>query len=112
MGFEIRIKNLVDLIVKLTPLDRKLTHQLVNIVKILKCLLILVEDGRTYLTGLTGFRGKVVWDSSKPDGQPRRMLDTSKAEKEFGFRSKTGFEEGLRKTVEWYIQTQANGYAD
>jgi len=40
------------------------------------------------------------------------MLDTSKAEKEFGFRSKTGFEEGLRKTVEWYIQTQANGYAD
>ncbi len=51
---------------------------------------------------LTGFKGKIVWDTSKPDGQPRRMLDTSKAEKEFGFKAKTGFEEGLRKTIEWY----------
>ena len=53
---------------------------------------------------LTGFTGHVVWDASKPDGQPRRRLDTSKAEKEFGFRARTGFEEGLRKTIQWYRQ--------
>jgi len=55
---------------------------------------------------LTGFKGEIVWDTSKPDGQPRRMLDTSKAEKEFGFKAKTGFEEGLKKTIVWYISTQ------
>ena len=66
-GFEITIKDLVDLIVK-----------------------------------YTGFKGKVTWDTSKPDGQPRRMLDTSRAEKEFGFKAKISFEEGLRKTIEWY----------
>ncbi len=70
-GFEISIKDLVNLIVK-----------------------------------LTGFKGKVVWDTSKPDGQPRRMLDTSKAEKEFGFRAKTSFEEGLKKTIDWYEKTK------
>jgi GDP-L-fucose synthase len=51
---------------------------------------------------LTNFKGKVVWDPSKPNGQPRRLLDVSKAEKEFGFRAKVGFEEGLRRTMEWY----------
>ena len=66
-GFEISIKDLVELIAK-----------------------------------LTGFNGEIVWDSSKPDGQPRRMLDTSRAEKEFGFRAMTSFEEGLKKTIEWY----------
>ena len=66
-GFEIKIKDLVNKIVK-----------------------------------LTGFSGKVVWDTCKPDGQPRRMLDTTKAKKEFGFKSKTSFEEGLKKTIEWY----------
>ena len=50
----------------------------------------------------TGFKGKVVWDTSKPDGQPRRMLDTTRAFKEFGFKAKTGFEEGLKKTIDWY----------
>ncbi len=50
----------------------------------------------------TGFKGEVAWDSSKPDGQPRRCLDTSKAQKEFGFKAATTFEEGLRKTIEWY----------
>jgi len=54
---------------------------------------------------LTGFGGKIVWDTSKPDGQPRRCLDTRKAEREFGFKAKTPFEEGLRRTVEWYGQT-------
>ena len=51
---------------------------------------------------LTEFDGKVEWDTSKPDGQPRRSLDTSKAKKEFGFEAKTSLEDGLRKTIEWY----------
>jgi GDP-L-fucose synthase len=51
---------------------------------------------------LTGFTGNIVWDTTKPNGQPRRKLDTSRAEREFGFHSKTSFEDGLRKTVEWY----------
>jgi GDP-L-fucose synthase len=51
---------------------------------------------------ITGFRGEIRWDTTKPDGQPRRSLDTSKAKKEFGFASQTGFEEGLRKTIDWY----------
>ncbi len=66
-GFEISIRDLVKLIVK-----------------------------------LTGFKGKIIWDKTKPDGQPRRCLDTSRAAKEFGFKSKTPFEEGLKKTLEWY----------
>lgn len=66
-GFEISIKDLVDLIVK-----------------------------------LSGFKGKVTWDSTKPDGQPRRCLDTTRAEKEFGFKAEIKLEEGLRKTIEWY----------
>ena len=66
-GFEITIRDLIELIVK-----------------------------------LTNFKGEIVWDTSKPDGQPRRMLDTSKAEKEFGFKAKTNFEKGLKKTIEWY----------
>jgi len=67
-GFEIKIKDLAELIVK-----------------------------------LTGFQGKIIWDSSKPDGQPRRMLDTSKAEKDFEFRAKTNFEDGLNSTIDWYL---------
>jgi GDP-L-fucose synthase len=51
---------------------------------------------------LTGFRGRIEWDASKPDGQPRRMLDVSRAERWFGFRAKTSFEEGLRATIDWY----------
>ena len=70
-GFEISIKDLVDLIVK-----------------------------------LTGFEGRIVWDNTMPDGQPKRMLDVSKAEKEFGFRAKTDLKEGLKKTVEWYINNR------
>jgi len=54
------------------------------------------------IVALTNFGGKVVWDTSKPDGQPRRCLDTTKAEKEFGFIAKTDFDEGLKKTIEWY----------
>lgn len=75
-GFEIKIKDLVELIAK-----------------------------------LTGFRGKIIWDTTKPDGQPRRMLDVSRAEKEFGFRSKTPFEEGLKKTIEWYVKKRGQAEA-
>ena len=64
---------------------------------------ITVERLVTLVSSIVGFEGEVVWDRSKPDGQPRRMLDVSRAENEFGFRAKTGFEEGLRNTVEWYI---------
>ena len=58
------------------------------------------------IKNLVGYKGKIVWDTSKPDGQPRRMLDTSKARKLFGFQAKTGFEEGLTKTISWYKKTQ------
>src|SRR3989442_1203991 len=51
---------------------------------------------------LTGFRGRIEWDSSQPNGQLRRKLDTSKAEREFGFRAKVEFRDGLRHTVQWY----------
>jgi GDP-L-fucose synthase len=51
---------------------------------------------------LTGFDGRIVWDTSKPNGQPRRKLDTTRAERYFGFRAHTPFEEGLRQTIEWY----------
>ncbi|MCK9196938.1 MAG: GDP-L-fucose synthase [Syntrophales bacterium] len=66
-GFEISIRDLVELIVE-----------------------------------LTGFKGRIAWDATQPDGQPRRMLDTTKALQEIGFRAATDFREGLRKTISWY----------
>jgi len=51
---------------------------------------------------LTGFKGEVRWDPTKPDGQPRRALDTSRARERFGFEARTTFEDGLRRTIEWY----------
>lgn len=51
---------------------------------------------------LTGFEGKIIWDKFKPDGQPRRCLDTKKAYREFGFKATTHFEQGLKNTIEWY----------
>ena len=53
---------------------------------------------------LTGYKGKVIWDASKPDGQPRRRLDVSRAEKEFGFKANIGLEEGLKSTIKWYVK--------
>ena len=53
---------------------------------------------------LVGYDRKIVWDNSKPDGQPRRCLDTSKAKKEFGFEAGTDFKEGLKRTIEWYTR--------
>lgn len=67
---------------------------------------ITIKDLAYQIKKLSGYRGKIIWDKSKPDGQPRRMLDTSKAMKEFGFSAKTSFENGLRNTVEWYVKNQ------
>ena len=61
-----------------------------------------IKDLAEKIKEITGFNGKIVWDTSKPDGQPRRCLDTSRAEKEFGFKAKTNFDEGLRNTIKWY----------
>lgn len=57
----------------------------------------------------TGFKGTVHWDTSKPNGQPRRKLDVSRAKKEFGFVSSTSFEDGLRATITWYKQARKQG---
>lgn len=57
---------------------------------------------------LTGFNGEIRWDASKPDGQPRRQLDVSRATRLFGFRAKTDFREGLRRTIEWYQQNRVH----
>lgn len=62
-----------------------------------------IKDLARLIKKLLGFKGEIVWDKTKPDGQPRRRLDTSKAKNEFGFESKTFFEEGLRKTIDWYV---------
>ena len=56
---------------------------------------------------LTGFKGRINWDKSKPDGQPRRMLDTTKAFREFGFKAEQDFRDGLKETIEWYISTRS-----
>jgi GDP-L-fucose synthase len=61
-----------------------------------------IRDLVTLIAELTGFQGKITWDATKPDGQPRRMLDTGRAFREFGFRAKTGFRDGLKKTIDWY----------
>jgi len=61
-----------------------------------------VEDLVRMIAEFTGFKGRIVWDKSKPDGQPRRRLDTSKAKNEFGFTAKVSFREGLKKTIDWY----------
>ncbi|MFC1635649.1 GDP-L-fucose synthase family protein [Planctomycetota bacterium] len=55
---------------------------------------------------LTGFAGDIVWDTSKPDGQPRRCLDTSRAKKYFGFEAQISFDEGLRRTIDWWEVNQ------
>ncbi len=60
------------------------------------------------IAGLTGFRGTIHWDTSKPDGQPRRCLDVSRAAEAFGFRAQTSFESGLRRTIDWYRSNRQN----
>lgn len=61
-----------------------------------------VRDLATTIAALTGFTGRIAWDTTKPNGQPRRCLEVSRAEREFGFRAATPFDAGLRKTIEWY----------
>jgi GDP-L-fucose synthase len=61
-----------------------------------------IRDLTALVARLTGFDGAIRWDTTKPNGQPRRCLDTSRAERAFGFRARTDFETGLRRTIEWY----------
>ena len=64
-----------------------------------------IKDLAYKIKDIVEYRGEVAWDTTKPDGQPRRCLDTAKAEAEFGFKAKTGFDEGLKKTINWYIES-------
>ena len=59
---------------------------------------------------LTGFRGKLIWDISEPDGQPRRRLDTSRAKKFFGFEAQIPFDEGLKETINWWREQAKETY--
>jgi GDP-L-fucose synthase len=68
-----------------------------------------IKDLATSVARAVGFEGEVVWDTSRPNGQPRRKLDVSRAEQLFGFRSTTSFADGLRETVDWYRAQAANG---
>jgi len=61
-----------------------------------------IKDLVTLIAKLTGFEGNLVWDTTKPNGQPRRQLSVERAWKEFGFKAQVGFEEGLRRTIDWY----------
>ena len=69
-----------------------------------------VRDLANMIARLTGFSGRIIWDSSKPDGQPRRMLDTTRAFAEFGFQAKVDLEAGLRRTIEWYERTRKESH--
>ena len=66
---------------------------------------ITIKELVNLIAELTGYEGKIVWDTSKPDGQPRRYLDTGKAKEEFGFKAKVDLTEGLKRTIEWYKNT-------
>jgi GDP-L-fucose synthase len=68
---------------------------------------ITIKDLVELIVELTGFKGKVVWDSTKPDGQPRRKLNVDRASREFGFRSSTPFRAGLTETIRWYQEVMA-----
>jgi GDP-L-fucose synthase len=65
-----------------------------------------IRDLVSLIARLSGFEGKIVWDTSKPNGQPRRGLDTTRALEKFGFQAETDFEEGLKTTIDWYRQAR------
>ena len=65
-----------------------------------------IKDLVNLIARLTGFEGEILWDTSKPDGQPRRSLDTQRAEREFGFKARTSFDEGLLQTIQWCEQSR------
>ena len=67
--------------------------------------LVTIKELLELIVELTEFEGEIIWDSSKPDGQPRRALDVTKAKEEFGFTSQMDFREGLKRTIDWYIET-------
>jgi GDP-L-fucose synthase len=64
-----------------------------------------IKDLVTLIVELTGFKGDVLWDDTKPDGQPRRRLDVTRAYKEFGFKAEVQFREGLKRTIDWYVNS-------
>ena len=66
-----------------------------------------IKDLAEKIKTLVGFEGKIVWDHTKPDGQPRRMLDTSRAKQEFGFQAATPFADGLKETILWYQKNRS-----
>ncbi len=70
-----------------------------------------IKELVTLIAELSGFRGQISWDASKPDGQPRRGLDVSRAEREFGFKASTDFVGGLKKTIDWYRSARKAGLA-
>ena len=70
---------------------------------------ITIKELVTLISELAGYDGDIHWDISRPDGQPRRCLDISRAKKEFDFQSKTSFTDGLRKTISWYENAAAKG---
>ena len=73
---------------------------------------ITIKDLVALVARLTNFGGKIIWNTSKPDGQPRRCLDTIRAKREFGFEAKTSFAEGLQKTIEWYRKNMFVPYSE
>jgi GDP-L-fucose synthase len=68
---------------------------------------IAIKDLVETISRLTGFSGELIWDTSKPNGQPRRVLDTTRAEEYFGFRAQTDFENGLSQTIDWYRENRS-----
>ena len=66
-----------------------------------------IKDLAELIAKLTGFEGEIVWDTSKPNGQPRRALDVERARANFGFEATMPFEEGLRRTIDWFKENQA-----
>jgi GDP-L-fucose synthase len=68
-----------------------------------------IKDLAEEIAKATGFTGRFVWNTSQPNGQPRRRLDVTKAKERFGFEAKVGLAEGLRRTVDWAVQERAAG---
>lgn len=69
-----------------------------------------IKDLANLIKDIVDFKGNIIWDTTKPDGQPRRKLDTSKAEREFGFKAKIDFKAGLKKTIQWYQKNKQSEF--
>lgn len=70
---------------------------------------ITIKDLAGLIASLTGYHGSIIWDTTRPDGQPRRMLDTSRAAGEFGFKARVSLEEGIKRTIDWFIKKRPDG---